>query len=289
MAFNFFGINMIYKKILLKDVSSLIKSDAFLEVYLYDAGCEEYGVKNKRPGLLICPGGGYSVVSFREKDPVAFAFLSRGFHCFALTYTCNTPYPVPQLEVAVAFQYIKEHSKEFNLYEDSLNIIGFSAGGHLAGSYCYLYKELAKEYGLNESLLKPSSAALIYPVLLTGNKTHAGTANNISGGDETLKLKLDVVSHVDSDYPPTFLAHTTTDGAVPVDNTIEMVKALNNAGVLNEVHYYEGMPHGESLANYEAKPIYAQIFQEEKIMRIWPDLYADFVFEKILKFPADHK
>ena len=42
---------------------------------------------------------------------------------------------------------IRKHEIEFDLIKDSMSIIGFSAGGHLAASFGYLYPELAKELG----------------------------------------------------------------------------------------------------------------------------------------------
>ena len=40
----------------------------------------------KRPALIVVPGGGYGKVSRREAEPVAFAFMAKGFQTFILNY-----------------------------------------------------------------------------------------------------------------------------------------------------------------------------------------------------------
>lgn len=41
----------------------------------------------KKPGILICPGGGYGGVSGREAEPVAQVYSAAGFHTFILRYS----------------------------------------------------------------------------------------------------------------------------------------------------------------------------------------------------------
>ena len=90
---------MLYKKILLKDIDSRLKdSIATLRIFV----SERNEVTSLRPGMLICPGGGYSFCSAREAEPIAFRFLSEGFNCFILDYTVNEKYPAPHLELAIA-------------------------------------------------------------------------------------------------------------------------------------------------------------------------------------------
>ena len=41
----------------------------------------------KRPCILLCPGGGYRLVSTREAEPIALHFFPEGFNVFILTYS----------------------------------------------------------------------------------------------------------------------------------------------------------------------------------------------------------
>ena len=56
-----------------------------LTAYLQDAGGEF--IFDKRPAIIILPGGGYAMCSDREADPVAMAYLKAGYQAFVLRYT----------------------------------------------------------------------------------------------------------------------------------------------------------------------------------------------------------
>ena len=52
---------------------------------------------------------------------------------------------------------------------------------------------------------------------------------------------------VTADTPPAFLWHTAADGAVPVQNSLMLAKALADHGVLFELHVYPRGHHGIGL------------------------------------------
>jgi dipeptidyl aminopeptidase/acylaminoacyl peptidase len=55
--------------------------------------------------------------------------------------------------------------------------------------------------------------------------------------------------HVTDKTPKTFIWHTFTDRAVPVENSLMFVSALRRAGVNTEFHMYPVGEHGLALAN----------------------------------------
>ena len=54
--------------------------DPKLAVYLPDNMTEIGRHHQKHPCLLICPGGGYGMVSQREGEPIGFRFLTQGYN-----------------------------------------------------------------------------------------------------------------------------------------------------------------------------------------------------------------
>lgn len=266
---------MFYKKILLKDIDDRITDESVtLGIYISDRN-ESVEL---RPGMLVCPGGGYSFCSTREAEPIAFRFLSEGFNCFVLNYSVNKKYPAPHFDLAVAFKYIREHEKEFDLIPNTLSIIGFSAGGHLVGSFGYLYKELSQVLGVKESVLRPLSIIMAYPVTSLSTNTHEETFEIISGNDEELRHKMDIIYHVGSDYPPTFLWTTKDDDLVPYENTIVMEKALEEKGIHHQAVIYKSGWHGGSLVNRSCSRK-GEIPEKMKEVRDWASLAADFIFD----------
>ena len=131
---------MIYKKIYLRDINEHASKDAYIEMYLHE---DDFAGKYKRTAMLIVPGGGYFSIAPLEAKTVALRYCSEGFNCFAISYAIDTAYPGPHLDLAIATTYIKLNKDEFGL-DGKLFMAGFSAGGHLVGSYSYLYKELVK-------------------------------------------------------------------------------------------------------------------------------------------------
>ncbi len=266
---------MVYKKILLKDIDSRFNSDnTFLRIYL----SERNESISLRPGLLICPGGGYTYCSPREAEPIAFRFLSEGFNCFILDYSTNKKYPAPHLDLALVFSYIRNHEDEFDLIPNSLSIIGFSAGGHLVTSYGYLYPSLAKELKVEEKLIRPLSIISAYSVTFMGDSTHRDTCNTISGGDPEIIKKLDVPSNITSDYPPTFIWATKDDAVVPYINSTLFADKLKEKGIKHELHIFESGWHGASICNrscYHKE----EITNKMNDIRDWASLAADFIFQ----------
>ena len=266
---------MIYKELLLSEIDKKLgNSNAKLRVYISERN-EEVSL---RPAILVCPGGAYSFTSPREGEIIAFRFLSEGFNCFVLDYTVKEKYPAPHLDLAGTIAYIRNHEEEFDLLPNSLSLVGFSAGGHLVSSYSYLYKELAKEYSYNESLLKPRAIVLGYPVTLTNEFSDRTTAQFITGGDKALLKKLNVPDYVDVSYPPTFLWGTKDDQLVNLKNFTSLDESLVKANVCHKTNIYESGQHGLSLVN---RGCYKKEGLSEKLrpVRNWICEASDFIFE----------
>ena len=74
--------------------------------------------KWKRPAVVVVPGGAYSFVSKREGEPIAQAFLARGFQAFILEYLVSgdeISYPEQLTELAAAVDYVKKHADEMHV------------------------------------------------------------------------------------------------------------------------------------------------------------------------------
>ncbi len=212
----------------------------------------------RRPCMVICPGGGYSMVSEREAEPIALKFLNLGFNVFVLNYSV-TPhhYPTQLLEVAATFDLIYENASAWNCDTEKIGIIGFSAGGHLAAHYSNAYN-CADVRKLFANSKKPNFTVLGYPVISTDKAiTHQGSFVNLLGqypeGDREAEFSCECL--VSADTPKAFIWHTVGDAAVPVQNSLVYANALAKNGVPFALHIYPYGPHGLStvdrLTNHE--------------------------------------
>lgn len=207
----------------------------------------------QRPGIVICPGGGYQHLSEREAEPIALRFTAMGFNCFVVWYhLAPDTYPLPQQDAACAVAWVRHHAAETHTHPDKIAVMGFSAGGHCAGSLGVWWPraELWQPLSLTPEDVKPNAMVLCYPVISGGEYAHRGSFVNLSGTEDpaahTAFSLEDSVTHA---TPPTFLWHTWSDGAVPVENTLMMATALHRCGVTAEVHIYPYGGHGLALAN----------------------------------------
>lgn len=220
---------------------------------------------DRRPLVLICPGGAYAYTSEREGEAIAMQFLAMGYHAAILKYSCAPArYPVALTELASAMALIREHGEEWHVMPEGVIVLGCSAGGHLAASLGTLWEEdfLTKALGIHREehrKLRPDGMILCYPVITAGESAHRGSFENLLGPEEgaagrladagSLLSKLSLETRVTEETSPAFIWHTFTDDSVPVENSLLFVSALRRAGVSTEFHMYPAGGHGLSLAN----------------------------------------
>ena len=180
-----------------------------------------------RPAVLVLPGGGYSFCSDREADPVAMLYLKAGYQVFILRYSvgANATWPNPLDDYDQAMELINIRAGEWHVYTDKIAVIGFSAGGHLAGAAAALSKN------------RPAAVILGYPAV-TGETIHM-----------CLPSAPDIPDAVDRNTCPCFIFATRDDNTTPVRNVIATIDALDRYGISFECHIYAYGPHGYSTAD----------------------------------------
>ena len=229
-----------------------------LDLYIPEV-TEEIDADIRRPAVVICPGGGYRFLSHREAEPVALRFAAAGFNAFVVWYrVAPNRYPLPQQDAAAAVAYVREHAGEMHTDPDRVAILGFSAGGHLAGSLGTLWHraELWQEMALTPEQVRPNAMVLCYPVISGGEWAHRGSFENLTGSQDTAQhLSYSVENWVTENAPPSFIWHTFEDKSVPVQNSLLMAQALSNLGILNELHVFPFGAHGSSLCNEQTSGV----------------------------------
>ncbi len=207
-------------------------------------------------GVVIFPGGGYGHLAMEHEGyDVAKRFNEMGLAAFVVKYRHGKQYghPVPLLDARRAIRMVKHRSQEWNVNPESIGVIGFSAGGHLASTAGTLFEEgnPNDQDPIEKMSSRPEFMVLVYTVIsMTEEITHQGSRNNLLGENPNSALvdSLSTEKQVSSNTPPTFLIHTSNDGAVPVENSLVFYQALKKVGVPAEMHIFEEGPHGFGLA-----------------------------------------
>lgn len=225
---------------------------AHATTYFLESNSEKNVVK--RPVMVICPGGSYCFVSKREGEPVALAFVSRGYHAVVLDYSVhpNAKYPTSLLELGRLVATLRANAEEWHIDPDKIFVMGFSAGGHLAASYGCFWSDgmISDALGCDKEMLRPNGLFLCYPVITSGEKAHRESFRNLLGERYyELVEKMSLEKQVNSDTPPTFLWHTLTDDLVHYENSALFADALREKAIAVELHLFPKGVHGLSLAN----------------------------------------
>ncbi|GAA3163852.1 alpha/beta hydrolase [Nonomuraea roseoviolacea] len=216
-----------------------------------------YPVPSKRPApaVVVLPGGGYTRLAEHENEPVARWLNTLGIAAFALHYrVAPHRHPLPLLDAARAVRWVRAHATDHGVDPERVGVLGFSAGGHLAGL-------LATETGpalaegphdeVDAQEARPDLAVLCYPVVtLTGPAAHAGSVAALLGPGQEAgdPAELSIERRVGPRTPPVFVWHTADDASVPVDNALLLTSALARHGVPVEAHVYPNGAHGLGLA-----------------------------------------
>lgn len=190
--------------------------------------------------VVICPGGGYVIVSsYNEGLYAASWFLERDITVAVVKYRLpNKKSTCPHEDVENAFRYCRANAKKWGI--NQIGVMGFSAGGHLAATTSTLW---------TEEQTRPDFSILIYPVIsMEIGVTHKGTREHLLPNEGVWKPqmaeKYSLENQITRFTPTTFLAHCTDDTAVPVENSLRYYKELIQNGVQAEMHIWPKGGHG---------------------------------------------
>jgi len=218
-----------------------------LEIYLPEKG------KETGAAVIICPGGGYSVVVYQgEGVSTAKELAKNGIAAFVLKYrlpneaimTDKTIGPLQDAQQAI--KLLRENAVKWNVDPSKIGIMGFSAGGHLASTVATHFEKALIENSKGTSL-RPDFQVLVYPVIsMQQNLTHRDSRKQLLGEQPSQQL-IDLFSNelqVKDNTPPAYITHAADDTTVDVDNSIGYFEALRKHKVQVEMHIYPKGNHG---------------------------------------------
>ncbi|APX71625.1 alpha/beta hydrolase [Companilactobacillus allii] len=236
------------------------------------------------PLILIFPGGGFAALEERESEPIAMAFLAKGYQVAIVKYPLMNKesfYPNAIIAGLETIKYFRKNAKIFNIDENKIITLGFSAGGHLVALLNSLSDEDKSKLNFNN--LKTANAQILaYPVinLKMGFPKNIKDVQKISPEQKYWSAE----EMVNPLTPPTFIWHTMADKVVPVKNTLAYVEALADKNIPFEYHvfntFHTGI-HGIGLASFAT-----QRYQHDEDINdrtaIWLDLADSWIHQTLL-------
>ena len=209
--------------------------------------------------VVICPGGGYGGLAYDwEGIDIAKWLNSKGIAAMVLKYrlpnsaSVEVSYKAPLQDLQRAMKLVRANAEKWNIDQNKVGVMGFSAGGHLASTLGthFDHEDSFKKDSVDAFSARPDFMALVYPVItMDAEFTHQGSRNSLLGENPSDELENEFSSElqVKTNTPPTFIIHATDDDAVPVENALLFYKALKEKDIYTEMHIYPEGGHGFSL------------------------------------------
>jgi acetyl esterase/lipase len=187
--------------------------------------------KEKATGaaVIIAPGGGHRELWItHEGYNEAKYFMEKGVAAFVLKYRLardsNSTYTIDQTELGDmqrAIRLVRSRAKEWNINTERIGVMGFSAGGEVAGLSAMRFDEGNANAAdpIDRIHSRPNFQALVYP---------GGTA------------RFDVVKNA----PPIMLVGGFGDRADIAEGIAQVYLKYKKAGIPAELHIYSNAGHG---------------------------------------------
>ncbi len=208
---------------------------------------------HRNAAMVVCPGGGYAMeVIDREGHAIARYFAAQDLTMAVLKYrlpkadSFEKGLPDSQQDALEAIRVLRRHASDWQIDPQHIGIIGFSAGGHLAGSTAMLGKAADGS--------RPDFAVLMYAVtLMHAESMHASSRERLLGPapSESRIAEFSLEKRARPGLPPFFLCHATNDKVVPLPNAELLAAALHQANVPTEPFTVNSGGHGFGLGRDE--------------------------------------
>ena len=204
--------------------------------------------KDTGAAVIICPGGGFSILAYDLEGTEVAAWLNTlGVTGVVLKYRVPARDPrqrwlAPVQDAQRAVSLVRSRAAEWNLDPARIGILGFSAGG-TAAAYTSLLLDDRRYPALDATdkiSCRPDFTLLIY------------TGGFVERGQTALTLPPGLA--ITKEAPPMFLVHAFDDG-VPVQNSLLLAAELKRAGGSAEVHVYDTGGHGYGLRFVADQPV----------------------------------
>lgn len=210
--------------------------------------------KHPRPTLIYIHGGGWVFGTKEGANLWLLPYLAHGMNVVNVEYRMASTSLAPAAveDCRCALRWVYQNSKDYGFDLDHLVLNGHSAGGHLS----LITGMLTPDAGFDNECpgtenLRVAAIVNFYGItdvadLLAGPnmRTYAVAWFGSLPDRFNLARQLSPLTYVRAGLPPIFTAHGDSDSVVPYQHAVRLHKALDAAGVPNQLYTVKGGNHG---------------------------------------------
>lgn len=209
--------------------------------------------------VIIIPGGAFmrQVLSHEGRD-VAQWLNERGIAAFILKTRLpvnehNNKYDVLLMDAQRAVRTVRAHASEWGIHEDSIGVMGFSAGGYqtalIATGFDVKLMEPLDEIDFCSA--RPDFCVLGYPAVAEEVQVRRGyeTGFYIAEYEKEQLAKYKPHEMLNENTPPLFIFDADDDSTTPPENSVLLYLAAHKRQVPAELHIFKTGKHGFGLGN----------------------------------------
>ncbi|MCF7845473.1 MAG: alpha/beta hydrolase [Candidatus Pacebacteria bacterium] len=251
---------------------SSVESDAVkLDLYFPEKTCN-----GKLPLIVMIHGGAFKA---GDKYPADTSFLTDNCYAVAsINYRLSDEaiFPAGNYDVKSAVRWLRANADKYNLDSENFGVMGGSAGGYYSSflgttgdikdfdagdnlEYSSAVQAVVNQYGIADfSTLAQNRKDLELPGSIV-ESNYLGC--DIRSADCTNAVKASPINYVSKEDPPFFILHGEEDTQIPINQSQDFYKKLQNTGVISEFISIPGAGHGgKEFNNY--KPQILSFFNE---------------------------
>ena len=214
--------------------------------------------KGPSPVIINIHGGGWSGGS-KDTQGGFSSYFKAGFAVANIAYRLSGQATAPAAveDTRCALIFLIKNAKSLNIDVNRIIIMGGSAGGHLALMGGLLAND--SRFDTNCPGVKNIKVAAIidkYGIVDVGDKRYgkfrSGSEKKWLGeklNDQTFIESVSPIYQLKKNSPPIFIVHGNSDPTVPIQQSIDLKKKLDDLGIKNEFMIIPGGLHGQFSAD----------------------------------------
>ncbi|HYV97613.1 MAG TPA: alpha/beta hydrolase [Gemmatimonadaceae bacterium] len=228
-----------------------------------------------RPAIVFVNNAGFIRSAKAGYARQATRMAELGFVCVSIETRASPEFhfPAPLIDVQAALRWMHTHAAEFRIDTTRIGVVGASSGGYVAAAIG-TNSWSGHDWSGTPRNLRVQAVVAFNPVsdlppladiVPTGRNTASFLGNEFTAA-AALWRDASLSAHITPDAAPFLLFHGTSDKVVPYNQSVELKRRLEAAGVSVDLFTADSVDHGF----FNAEPWYSRtlVKMEEFLIRV---------------------